>query len=432
MQLHPFTGRGSAAHQHGHLRALGTVLATLLLAHCGAGSEAPADPGTNQGGGSDDGGPDGGDSDGGSDTLAPSAPTNLQVTSTTTANVTLAWGASSDNVGVASYEVYRDGTAVTQTTGTSLTDTGLAAATTYHYQVRARDAAGNVSGPSNEVMATTAAASTSGLSWAGVRSSSYGTADIGYPTPQGWTSAINTMASYFPGSSPTASIWLVGEVDYDKKGMILEFPRPNDGETYGSLYQFSSTDKHEPYFTYFDTRGIQVYPQLEPGDADIPTLIDLVLSRYQQHPSVIGLAIDAEWIHKTSDSGTETPVTDDQARAWEQKVKSYNSSYRLVLKHFEEGNLPPTYRGDIIFVCDDEQNGSLSGFLSEMKRFADHFYPSPVMFQIGYPSDKRWWSQLAKPIPQSLGLKLATQTKQQFGVLWVDFSIDDPAIDLIP
>ncbi len=214
--------------------------------------------------------------------------------------------------------------------------------------------------------------------------------------------------------------------------MSLEFPRPNDGQTYGPLYQFSSTDKHESYFSHFDANSIQVYPQLESGDADIPTLIDLVLSRYGHHSSVIGLAIDAEWIHKTSDAGTETPVTDAQAKAWEKKVKSHKSSYRLILKHFEEGNLPPTYRGDIIFACDDEQNGSYKGFLGEMKKFADHFYPSEVMFQIGYPSDKTWWKSLAKPIPQTIGRELIKQTRQAFGLLWVDFSIKDSEIDLIP
>ena len=144
---------------------------------------------------------------------------------------------------------------------------------------------------------------------------------------------------------------------------------------------------------------MQVYPEIEPGDADIPTLIDLVLSRYQSHPSVIGLAIDAEWINKTSDGDTETPVSDAQAQAWETKVKSYSSSYRLLVKHYDEGNLPPTYRGDIIFGNDDEQNGSYSTFKAELKTFADFFYPSDVVFQFGYPSDRRLVERPREPHP---------------------------------
>ncbi|WP_020521979.1 discoidin domain-containing protein [Catelliglobosispora koreensis] len=273
------------------------------------------------------------------------------------------------------------------------------------------------------------------LKWAGVRSSTYGIRDgaqIPFPTSAQWESAMKTMSGYFPGSTPSASIWLVGEVDFANHGMVLEFPRPNDGVNYGPLYQFQTADKHEPYLSYFDTHGIGVYLQIEPGDADIPTLIDLVLNRYKHHPSVLGLAIDAEWINKTSATDIETPVSNAQAQAWEQRVKGHKAGYRLILKHFNEANLPPTHRGDIIFVCDDELNGTYATFLAEHKKFADHFYPSDVMFQIGYPSDRPWWSQRPTPIPQSIGRDLSAQTRQNHGVLWVDFSIDDPLIDLIP
>ncbi|GGM90359.1 hypothetical protein GCM10010106_42390 [Thermopolyspora flexuosa] len=94
-------------------------------------------------------------SGGGSDTTPPSAPGNLRVTGTTSASVSLAWNAATDNVGVTGYDVYRNGTRITTVTGTSHTDTGLSPSTTYTYTVRAKDAAGNVSQPSNQVSATT-------------------------------------------------------------------------------------------------------------------------------------------------------------------------------------------------------------------------------------------------------------------------------------
>ncbi|NUT33733.1 MAG: alkaline phosphatase [Hamadaea sp.] len=53
------------------------------------------------------------------------------------------------------------------------------------------------------------------------------------------------------------------------------------------------------------------------------------------------------------------------------------------------------------------------------------------MFQIGYPSDRTWWSQQPTPIPQTLGRDLSAQTRQNHGILWVDFSIRDPLINLI-
>jgi endo-1,4-beta-xylanase len=92
---------------------------------------------------------------GGGDTTAPSAPTNLTVTGTTSSSASLSWSASTDNVGVTGYTVYRDGSQVGAATATSYTDTGLSAGTAYTYTVRARDAAGNVSAASSSVTATT-------------------------------------------------------------------------------------------------------------------------------------------------------------------------------------------------------------------------------------------------------------------------------------
>jgi chitinase len=92
---------------------------------------------------------------GGPDTQPPSVPTGLQVTGTTSSTVGLSWAASTDNVGVTGYDVFRGSTRVATATGTSYTDGGLAASTTYSYQVAARDAAGNVSAKSSPVSGTT-------------------------------------------------------------------------------------------------------------------------------------------------------------------------------------------------------------------------------------------------------------------------------------
>jgi cellulose 1,4-beta-cellobiosidase len=99
----------------------------------------------------------GGGDPGTGDTQAPSAPTGLKVTGTTSSSASLSWTASTDNVGVASYLVYRGGTQVGTATGTTFTDTGLSASTAYTYTVKARDAAGNTSAASSAVTATTTA-----------------------------------------------------------------------------------------------------------------------------------------------------------------------------------------------------------------------------------------------------------------------------------
>ncbi|RUT45233.1 carbohydrate-binding protein [Paenibacillus anaericanus] len=94
---------------------------------------------------------------GGSDTVAPSAPTNLHAVGTTTSSITLAWDASSDNVGVTGYVVYQGSTLIDNVSGSTLsyTNTGLSANMTYTYKVAAKDAAGNVSGYSNQISVTT-------------------------------------------------------------------------------------------------------------------------------------------------------------------------------------------------------------------------------------------------------------------------------------
>ncbi|WP_153538391.1 glycoside hydrolase family 6 protein [Streptomyces sp. RB17] len=96
-----------------------------------------------------------GGGDGTPDTTAPSAPSGLTVSGTTDMSVSLRWSASTDNVGVTGYDVYRAGTKVGSTTSTSFTDTGLTASTVYTYTVKAKDAAGNVSAASAAVAATT-------------------------------------------------------------------------------------------------------------------------------------------------------------------------------------------------------------------------------------------------------------------------------------
>ncbi len=98
------------------------------------------------------------------DTTAPTTPTGLTATTSGT-TVTLTWTASSDNVGVRAYDIYRDGVKVGSVTGTAavppnttFVDSGLASSTTYRYTVTARDAAGNTSPPTTAVAVTTAAA----------------------------------------------------------------------------------------------------------------------------------------------------------------------------------------------------------------------------------------------------------------------------------
>jgi len=91
----------------------------------------------------------------GDDTTPPTAPTGLSATAASSSQVDLGWNASTDNVGVTGYEVYRGTTLIKTVTGTSTSDTTVAPSTTYSYSVKAKDAAGNVSPASDPATVTT-------------------------------------------------------------------------------------------------------------------------------------------------------------------------------------------------------------------------------------------------------------------------------------
>lgn len=90
------------------------------------------------------------------DTTDPSTPTGLVVTPISDTQLNLSWAASTDNVGVDHYNVYRNGVAIAAPTGTTYNNTGLTENTTYLYYVTSEDAAGNESANSVKVSGTTA------------------------------------------------------------------------------------------------------------------------------------------------------------------------------------------------------------------------------------------------------------------------------------
>lgn len=79
------------------------------------------------------------------DIQPPSTPTNLQANAPDSTKVNLTWTASTDNVGVTGYKIYKNGSILSSTVNTNYTDTSVSSGTTYSYYVTANDAAGNIS-----------------------------------------------------------------------------------------------------------------------------------------------------------------------------------------------------------------------------------------------------------------------------------------------
>ncbi|MGZ4616746.1 MAG: CBM96 family carbohydrate-binding protein [Actinomycetes bacterium] len=90
------------------------------------------------------------------DTTPPSTPTGLTASAASGA-VNLSWTASTDNVGVSGYQIWRNGVHIADTsgTGTTYTDSTVAPLTSYSYTVAATDSAGNVSAQSAPATVTT-------------------------------------------------------------------------------------------------------------------------------------------------------------------------------------------------------------------------------------------------------------------------------------
>ncbi len=266
-------------------------------------------------------------------------------------------------------------------------------------------------------------ASPGAVIYAGCRESTYGISP--FPEPEEWEQDMKIMASNWSGSQP-AGVWIVGILAGEGEDYMLwtecNLQFPSDGGSYEHVI-FDNTDFHEPYLDYFDTHGIKVWLQVEPGLADVPTLIDLVLNRYGNHSCVVGLGVDVEW-HKQTVNDWGIPVTDDNAQAWEAKVKSHDSDYTLFLKHFWYTWMPPTYRGNIIFVNDSQGFGNLRGMVSEFEDWGARYYPNVVMYQYGYEADEKWWKRLSNP-PKDIGDAIAAVVDQDLGLIWVDFTLRD-------
>lgn len=95
------------------------------------------------------------------DTQPPSTPTNLTATAVSQNQINLSWNASTDNVGVAKYQVFRNNNsvAIAEPSTTTFGDASVVPGTTYSYTVRAVDAAGNVSAHSASASASTPSSS---------------------------------------------------------------------------------------------------------------------------------------------------------------------------------------------------------------------------------------------------------------------------------
>jgi fibronectin type 3 domain-containing protein len=156
-----------------------------------------------------------------SDTQPPSAPGTLSASVVNGGEIDLSWGAATDNVGVTGYQVWRcqgsgctsfAQTAQTSGTGTTFKDLTVAASTSYSYEVRAFDAAGNTGPFSNVSSGTTPGSGGLVAAYAFDEGSGTTVADVsgngntGTITNATWTTGRYGSGLSFNGTSALVSI----------------------------------------------------------------------------------------------------------------------------------------------------------------------------------------------------------------------------------
>ena len=237
-----------------------------------------------------------------------------------------------------------------------------------------------------------------------------------FPSADYWIHVGREMASRFPGSTP-GGVWIVSL--YQSNG-VTQFNFPGDGISL-PYTQFIGSDQNEAYLTRFDSAGFNIWLQVESGAASMDTLIPIVLNRYKHHSCVRGFGVDVEWFFANTISGGRK-VTDAEAQSWEQRVKAVNPSYTLFLKHYATSWMPPTFRGNILFVDDSQQFTSLTQMVNEFKAWGSKFSPNAVAFQFGYKIDTTWWKQYTDPA-STIGNALRSSIANTSGLFWVDFTV---------
>ena len=151
------------------------------------------------------------------DTDPPAVPSGLRASTVGQTALTLQWVAGTDNVGVAGYSVYRNGTLLGQTSSLTYPVSGLTCGTSYTFAVASRDAAGNVSVTRASSTVSTAACSPTPTSlnklpWAPPALSNPTTINVTNQNSRLFLSAGQDYVIQMPSTPLTASggLWLIG------------------------------------------------------------------------------------------------------------------------------------------------------------------------------------------------------------------------------
>jgi hypothetical protein len=150
-------------------------------------------------------------------------------------------------------------------------------------------------------------------------------------------------------------------------------------EKKGYIYSDGQTDKVEPYLDKLDEEGLKVILSIQPNGADVADLIDIILSRYGHHKSVIGVNVDMEW----KLTGNPNHASNKERDLRLTKIQGYNSEYKLFLTNFKDHTYFPDDTKDLVILYDGE--GAQNEILKEYQDLASHY--TSVGIYTGYSSN---------------------------------------------
>ena len=244
------------------------------------------------------------------DTTAPSTPTGLSATAISSTQINLSWTASTDNIGVVGYRIYRAGTQVGTSAGTTYSDSGLSPSTSYSYTVSAYDAAGNNSPQSSSASATTL--SQAGQSWAHVQT-----------TARNSGSGSNPLAF---GSATRAGDLIIVEVDWSSASTFVSL-----SDTQGNVYTEIGAEQNA---TSIGIKSRLYYAKNIKGGADTVTTVVSGSPTYHEL-----------YIHEYSGLSTTSPMD-----TFSVSIGSGSS--------FTSGNVTTTVANELVYGIEIDSNAA--------------------------------------------------------------------------
>jgi hypothetical protein len=147
---------------------------------------------------------------------------------------------------------------------------------------------------------------------------------------------------------------------------FVYLPFPITSNNY--LKSYSEVDDGELYLDEFDANGLNVILSIQPLNANITQIIEILLSRYGHHPSIIGVNIDLEW----KESGVPNYVNNEERDQYLNELKKYNSDYRLFLTYFKNYTHFPQDDESLVILYDG-QSDIQQDLLREYRELAEYF-----------------------------------------------------------